>query len=117
MRQILHAAALVLFAVPAFAQTPAPAPAPAPAARPAFIRPQEPRVPLPERFAEVNTTKDGHVTRAQASAANWYYVNRNFEAIDKDRKGYVTVDDIRGYARTIREQRDAAPQAKPPNKS
>jgi len=110
MRLLLQAAAAALFAFPVLAQTP---PQAAPAPTGVIARPQQPRVPLPERFAEANTTKDGHLTKAQAATANWFYVNRNFEAIDKARKGYVTVEDIRGHAREVREQRRAALQAAP----
>ena len=57
MRLIAQAAALMLLAVPAFAQTPATAPTtPAPAG---VARPQPPRIPLAQRFAEANTSKDG----------------------------------------------------------
>lgn len=65
------------------------------------------RRPLKARFAEANTTHDGHLTLAQAQAANWRYVVKNFQAIDKDNKGYVTVEDIHAYAKARRAARRA----------
>lgn len=112
MRFLVQATILALLAAPAFAQTPVPA-----ARASAAAQSQQPRVPLPERFAEVNTAKDGHLTKSEARASNWFYVNRNFDAIDKDRKGFVTVEDIRDFARLMREQRAAGQQAAAPNKS
>lgn len=113
MRLFVHAATLALLVFPVSAQTPAPA---APVA-PAVTRTQAPRVPLPERFAEANTAKDGHLTKSEARASTWYYVNRNFDAMDKDHKGFVTVEDIRGFARLMREQRAAGQQPAAANKS
>lgn len=111
MRLLVQAAALALLVFPVSAQTPAPV-------APAVTRPQAPRVPLPERFAEANTAKDGHLTKSEARASTWYYVNRNFDAMDTDRKGFVRVEDIRGFARLMREQRAAGQQpAAAPNKS
>lgn len=110
MRLLAQAAAAALLAFPVLAQTP---PSPASTQPVGVTRPQRLRVPLPERFAEANVTKDGHLTKAQAGASKWSYVSRNFDAIDKDRKGYVTVEDIRGHAREMRELRRAALQAAP----
>ncbi len=117
--QTAVAAALLAFLAspapsPALAQTPPVAAksgdaanAAAPAER---VRPR--RQPLAERFADANTTHDGHLTRGQADAAKWPYVTMNFDAIDKDHKGFVSVDDIRGYAAAKRaERRAAAPTA------
>jgi hypothetical protein len=79
-------------------------PSPAQRARPR-------RQSLADRFAEVNTTHDGHLTRDQASVARWYYVTNNFEGIDKDRHGFITVDDIRAYAAAKRAARKAVADA------
>ncbi len=130
MRFALPAAALLLFAVQASAQTtapitsapltapapatPAPAAAPAPAsaapasAAPAAAAPattpkataKKHSQTLQQRFDAANTTHDGHLTKDQATAAKWGYVTSSFSKIDKDHKGYVTVEDIRGYAKT-----------------
>jgi hypothetical protein len=63
------------------------------------------RQTLLQRFDEANTTKDGHLTQDQASATRWSYITRNFDAMDKDHKGFVTVDDIRAFARERRAAR------------
>jgi hypothetical protein len=111
MRFVIPAAALALLATPVLAQapattapaTPAPAitapatPAPTtPAAKPAA--PQHHHMTFNERFKAANTTNDGHLTLDQAKAAKWTYVERHFTAMDKDKKGYVTADDIHAYA-------------------
>jgi len=102
MRRLMTVAtALALFAGPALAQveaqaTPAPAAdTTAPAANP---KPSHHRQTLRQRFDTANTAHDGHLTKDQAAAANWPYVVNNFAAIDKDGKGYVTVDDIHAFA-------------------
>jgi hypothetical protein len=120
MRFLIQAAAVVLLAVPALAQTaptappPVATPAPPPAAAPDASAPPSvapaPPVPaprkyvghkqtLPQRFANANVTHDGKLTRDQATAAKWRYVAIHFAAIDPSNKGYVTVDDIRAFAR------------------
>jgi hypothetical protein len=114
MRFILPAAFLALFAVHAQAQstdqapatTPAPsteAPATAPSTKPAHR--VHHRQTLQQRFDVANTTHDGRLTKDQATAAKWTYVVRNFDAIDQDHKGYVTVDEIRAFGRANRGQR------------
>jgi hypothetical protein len=108
-------ALLIQAPLPAAAQTPPSAPAaPAPAVTTPAPRPGTPfnrRQPLVQRFAEANTTHDGHLTLDQANAARWFYIEKNFSAIDKDHKGYVSVDDIRGYAATQRAARRASATA------
>lgn len=52
---------------------------------------------LAQRFAEANVTHDGRLTREQA-AERMPMVARNFEAIDVDHKGYVTLPEIRAFA-------------------
>ncbi|MBV9537551.1 MAG: hypothetical protein JOY70_01315 [Acidisphaera sp.] len=112
MRPILLAAALALASGAALAQTPAAGDSGTPAAssRPATERTgRSPyRQSLPQRFEAANTTKDGHLTKAQAEEAHWTYLSRNFDAIDKSHQGYVTVQDIRAYARERRAARQAA---------
>lgn len=68
---------------------------------------------LNQRFAAANTTNDGHLTRDQADAAKWTYVSRHFDTIDKDHKGYVTIDDIRAYAKAARASRHHATTSAP----
>jgi hypothetical protein len=52
---------------------------------------------LAQRFAAANATHDGRLTRAQA-AGTMPMVARNFDAIDLDHKGYVTLPEIRSFA-------------------
>ena len=53
------------------------------------------------RFDEANTTHDGHLTPEQAQAS-WPSIAKHFSEIDQDRRGYVTIDDIRLYRREHR---------------
>jgi hypothetical protein len=48
------------------------------------------------RFAAANVTNDGRLTREQAEAA-MPLVAQNFDAIDADGKGYVTLSEIQGF--------------------
>ena len=57
-----------------------------------------------DRFTAANSSHDGRLTLQQAQAANMPWVTRNFAAIDAQKKGYVTVQDIRAY----RQQQRAA---------
>jgi hypothetical protein len=56
---------------------------------------------MQQRFDEANTSHDGHLTLEQAKAG-YPAVARHFTAIDQDKKGYVTEDDIRAYYKTQR---------------
>jgi pyruvate/2-oxoglutarate dehydrogenase complex dihydrolipoamide acyltransferase (E2) component len=81
--------------------TPAPAATTPPAltARP-ITPPARHRMTRAQRFEMANTTHDGHLTMAQAKAANMSMVVKNFDLIDTSKKGYVTLDDINTYYRT-----------------
>ncbi len=129
MRFAIQAAALALLAMPALAQTTPPAPdtttappAAAPAAPPAAApaTPAPPKKPvghrqtLAQRFAAVNTTHDGHVTRDQATAARWHYIIHHFAEIDVGNKGYITMDDIHAFARAQRALHPRTPAAHAP---
>jgi len=86
-------------------QTPTPAPsvvAPS-AAAPTPVH-QHTHMTLNQRFAQANTTNDGHLTLAQAKAG-LPSVARHFAAIDKDNKGYVTLDEIHAYNKEQRAMR------------
>lgn len=98
MRFILAAALFAAMAGAAVAET-----APAAAA-------PKPRMSVEERFKTANTTGDGHLTFAQAQA-RMPRVAHNFEAIDKDRKGYVTLADVRAYDAERRRARKAGQSA------
>src|SRR3954447_10515731 len=51
---------------------------------------------MEQRFGQANITNDGHLTLAQAKTG-YRAVARHFAAMDQDKKGYVTQDDIRAY--------------------
>ena len=145
MRFLIPAAALALLAIPALAQTttapiastplapagttaPAAA-APAAPAAPAVAAPSAPAAPkkavghrqtLQQHFDAANTTHDGQLTKDQATAGKWSYVTKNFTAIDKAKKGYVTVDDIHAFAKArhaAKKKAPAAPAAAPASNS
>ncbi len=94
--------ALSLGAGVAVAQTPAAPPAATTTAHP------HTRMSLKERFAQANTTNDGHLTLDQAKAG-LPRIAKNFAAIDKDNKGYVTVTDIQDYYKAQRAARRQTP--------
>ena len=52
---------------------------------------------LAQRFAAANVTHDGRLTRGQA-ATGMPMVARNFDTIDVDHKGFVTLPEIRTFA-------------------
>jgi hypothetical protein len=51
---------------------------------------------MEQRFEQANVTHDGHLTEEQAKTG-YKSVARHFSAIDQDKKGYVTLDDIHAY--------------------
>ncbi len=65
---------------------------------------------LQERFDEANTTHDGHLTLEQARA-KMPSVARDFTAMDTEKKGYVTEEQIRDYRREKRAATRAAKKA------
>jgi hypothetical protein len=62
---------------------------------------------LAQRFAAANVTHDGRLTRQQA-ATGMPVVARNFDAIDLDHKGFVTMPEIRAFAVERRAGQDSA---------
>ena len=52
---------------------------------------------LAQRFAAANVTHDGRLTREQAERS-MPFLARDFDAIDIDHKGYVTLPEIRAFA-------------------
>jgi hypothetical protein len=65
------------------------------------------------RFEAANTTHDGHLTLEQAQAGHLPMIAKNFSAIDKDGKGYVTLSDIQAWRHARAEQRRATQGATP----
>jgi hypothetical protein len=57
------------------------------------------------KFDAANTTHDGHLTLAQAKAANLIPVETNFTAIDTKNRGYVTFNDILAWRMDQRAQK------------
>jgi hypothetical protein len=102
------ALALTLASGAAIAQT-----APTPPAAGAEAPKAHTRMSLTDRFAAANTTNDGHLTLEQARAG-MPSIARHFAAIDKDSKGYVTLDEIHAY---YKEQRAAHRQTQTNNSS
>jgi hypothetical protein len=116
MRWIAAAAFLMMIGA-AQAQTTTQSTTAAPAATatpPAAATPAVPDVrhrrTMQERFDEANTTHDGHLTAEQARA-KMPAVSRDFTAIDKDHKGYVTMDDIKAHDAAKRAATRAAKKA------
>lgn len=65
------------------------------------------RMRFRDRFSAANTTNDGRLTQAQASAGGLKGVARHFDQIDADHKGYVTLQDIVAWRRSLRQMRHA----------
>jgi hypothetical protein len=51
---------------------------------------------LAQSFAAANVTRDGRLTRQQAETG-MPFVAQNFEAIDFDQKGYVTLPEVQAF--------------------
>jgi hypothetical protein len=51
---------------------------------------------MEQHFQQANVTHDGHLTEEQAQTG-YKTIAKHFAAIDKDKKGYITEDDIRAY--------------------
>lgn len=60
---------------------------------------------LRKRFGAADTNVDGQLSREEAGKMPW--VSKNFDAIDTDRKGSVTMAEIEAYATTQRGARQA----------
>jgi hypothetical protein len=73
-------------------------------------KPDHARRSLADRFDAANTTHDGKLTLSQARAGHMNAVARDFAQIDKEKRGYVTMDDIRAFQK---ERRDAKRAARP----
>jgi len=101
MRILFSLLALPLLVLPAYAAT-----------TPSTKTTTHPHLTMEQRFSKANDTHDGHLTEEQAKAG-YRTIARHFAAIDKDKKGYVTLDDIRAYnklQRALRHQPAGAVQ-------
>lgn len=85
MRILLPLLAAVAFSISANAQ--------------AASKPAHPHATMQQRFEQANVTHDGHLTLDQAKTG-YKSIVRHFDAIDQDKKGYITEDDIRAYYKT-----------------
>jgi hypothetical protein len=65
-----------------------------------------------DRFMAANVTRDGRLTAEQARAGGMMAVFRHFAEIDRDQKGYVTLEDIRLWHQAMHAQKMG--QAGPP---
>jgi len=83
MRILLPLLAAAMLALPAFAQT-------------STAKSTHTRLTMSQHFEQANVTHDGHLTLEQAQAG-YKSIARHFAAIDHDKKGYITEDDIRAY--------------------
>jgi hypothetical protein len=110
MRLAFTLAALALLAAPAYAQTTPPAPVTSPETPQAAAPAQHHRMSMTERFANANTSHDGHLTLAQAKIG-YKSVVRNFTEIDVTNKGYITEADIHTWQKAEHARTHAAQQA------
>ncbi len=112
MRHLPIFCGVLLLAIPAYAQsvtttTPAtttPAATGAAAPAPSTIPRHQ---TMREHFAEANVTHDGRLTLEQAKAG-FPAMARLFDAIDRDHKGYMTMEDIHNYYEARRAARAAS---------
>ncbi len=57
-----------------------------------------------DRFEAANTTHDGKLTLEQAQAAHMGMMVKNFAAIDADKKGYITLQDVKTWHDAMKAQ-------------
>ena len=70
---------------------------------------QDMRARISTRFSAADVDHDGKLTREEA--AKMPMVARNFDQIDKTKKGYVTLEDLQAFARERAAARQAAKAA------
>lgn len=102
-----HPAPAPAATAPATTAPAATAPTTTPAAAPA-TRTTHKRGTMAERFAAANTTHDGKLTLDQAKAGHLRAVVRDFAEIDKNKHGYLTLDEIKAHQADQRAARRAA---------
>ena len=106
MRVRLFILLALLCGSPAWAQNPPEPPEAAPAANPGTNPSSRVRLSVEQRFQAANVTQDGKLTREQARQG-YKSIARNFDAIDATGKGFVTLEDIRTWRRSVRDGRQA----------
>ena len=57
------------------------------------------------KFRRANVSGDGRLTQQQAQAGGMNGVARHFAQIDRDQKGYVTLEDVRAWHQAKHEQK------------
>ena len=62
-------------------------------------------LPFREKFAAANVTHDGRLTQQQAQQAGLIGIARHFAIIDRDQKGYVTLEDIKEWRHATHAQK------------
>lgn len=58
---------------------------------------QKAQAEMTKRFNKADANGDGMLTKEEANS-NMPKVYKNFDAIDTEKKGYVTIDQIKSYA-------------------
>jgi hypothetical protein len=76
----------------------------APAAPAHPPKPHHARVTWEQKFAQANSTHDGHLTAEQAKAG-YKSLFRHFAEIDTGNKGYVTVEEVKAWHKQARTNR------------
>ena len=70
-------------------------------------------VSFKQRFETANVTHDGRLTLDQARQGHILMVAKNFDQIDADHKGYVTVQDVHAWHHARHQARAAQDQPAP----
>lgn len=94
MRILIPLMVAAVLALPAFAQT-------TDTNANTDTKPPHTRLTMTQHFEQANTTHDGHLTLEQAKTG-YKILARHFAAIDQDKKGFITEDDIRAYYKAQR---------------
>lgn len=108
---LISAAVIALLAPLAQAQVqpppqpamPPPVSAPAPMAAPAKDKSQR---GMHDRFAHLDTDRDGNISREEAAGAP--QLSQKFDQVDADRDGRVQASELKNYAKTQRRDKGAA---------
>ena len=83
---------------------PAPGPGPMPQSAPPMAMGEE-HGGMAAKFRRANVTGDGRLTQQQAQAGGMRGVAKHFAQIDRDQKGYVTMEDVRAWHQAHKERK------------